>query len=286
MKEYILKEKENGEIVTVREMQLAVLDIMDEIHRVCEKNNIKYALIAGSALGILNYKGFIPWDDDIDICILREDWKRFVEALKKDLKPDFYFQSFEVDQMYFPFNPTMKIRKHGTYHEEVNTLIRNRCKSGDGVYVDVVIYDSVSENKWIHELYCLPIRILMLPAVLLHNLNLKGKTIKKIAFWWEEKYSKKQKNSEYISQTILIPWEKPFKSPSFSKKDVLPFRLYEFEGREFYSYNNIPNIVSKWYGPQCYRKDISKEWIETLPIEKRKPKHTKDINLHGETKKP
>lgn len=283
-KDYILKKKDNGEVVTVREMQLAVLDIMDEIHRICEKNNIKYALIAGSALGVLNYKGFIPWDDDIDICVERKDWKRFIEALQKDLSPDFYFQCFDTDPMYFPFNPLMKIRKRGTFHEEVNTLIRNRCKSGDGIYVDVVTYDHVSNNKLIDELYHLPIRLLMLPALLLHNLNLKGTHIKNLALWWDKRYSKKQKNSNYISQTAMIPWEKPFKAPAFKKEDVFPFRLYEFEGRKFYSYNNIPPIVSQWYGPQCYRKDMSKEWVETYPVEKRLPKHTKDINLHGETK--
>ena len=78
--EYILKETPDGKI-TVRDLQLEVLSIMDEIHRVCEKNDIKYALIAGSALGIVNNKGFIPWDDDIDICLKREDYPRFIEAL-------------------------------------------------------------------------------------------------------------------------------------------------------------------------------------------------------------
>ena len=69
--EYILKD--NGkEKITVRDLQLEVLSIMDEIHRVCEKNNIKYGLMAGSALGIVNYKGFIPWDDDIDVCVERK----------------------------------------------------------------------------------------------------------------------------------------------------------------------------------------------------------------------
>ena len=92
--DYVICEK-NGKKITVRDLQLEVLTIMDEIHRVCEKNNIRYALIAGSALGIANYKGFIPWDDDIDICILREDWDKFIDALNRDLSDDFYFQCFE-----------------------------------------------------------------------------------------------------------------------------------------------------------------------------------------------
>ena len=109
--QYVICEK-NGKKITVRDLQLEVLTIMDEIHRVCVKNNIKYALIAGSALGIVNYKGFIPWDDDIDICIQRKDWNRFIKALEKDLNDNFYFQCFEKDKLYNTImGPTMKIRK-------------------------------------------------------------------------------------------------------------------------------------------------------------------------------
>ena len=81
--DYIICNK-NGKEITVRDLQLEVLTVMDEIHRVCEKNNIRYGLIAGSALGMVNYKGFIPWDDDIDVCVLREDWNKFIKALDKD----------------------------------------------------------------------------------------------------------------------------------------------------------------------------------------------------------
>ena len=92
MNNYILKINKDGSAITVRDLQLEILDIMDEIHRVCEKNEIPYALMAGSALGICNYKGFIPWDDDMDIFIERKNWNKFIEALDKDLdKNRFYF---------------------------------------------------------------------------------------------------------------------------------------------------------------------------------------------------
>ena len=111
--EFLLNTK-SGEKVTVRDLQLGVLEIMDEVHRVCVKNNIRYGLMAGSALGIVNYKGFIPWDDDIDICVLREDWDKFIDALNRDLDDKYYFQCFENDKRFNTINgPTMKIRKKG-----------------------------------------------------------------------------------------------------------------------------------------------------------------------------
>ena len=279
---YTLFEK-NGEKITVRDLQLEVLTIMDEIHRVCVKNNIRYGLMAGSALGIVNYKGFIPWDDDIDVCVPREDWNRFIDALKNDLGSDFYFQCFETDKRYNTImGPTMKVRKRNTYIKEKNFLLKNRCKSGDGIFVDVIIYDNIAENKFIDEVNRSVIKIVMPFIVLLDNLHINPRLLKKFVVWYSNKYSRRHENSKYVSQPISVPWEKFLHEPVFLKKDVYPFKLYDFESRKYYSYNNIEKILKEWYGPNCLKKWDGSKWIETLPMEKRKPKHTVDINLHGE----
>ncbi len=280
--EYIIYEKDSTKI-TVRQLQLEILTIMDEIHRVCVKNNIKYGLIAGSALGIVNYKGFIPWDDDIDICIQKKDWEKFIKALDKDLDSNFYYQCFEKDKKYNTImGPTMKIRKRNTYIKEVNFLLKNRCKSGDGIFVDVIIYDNICENKFIDELSRTVVKIVMPFIVLLDNLHLNPVLLKKFVVWFSNKYSRLNENSKLMSQPISVPWEKFMHEPVFLKKDILPFKLYDFEGRKYYSYNNIEKILKEWYGPNCLKKWDGKKWVETLPIEKRKPKHTVELNLNGE----
>ena len=280
--DYTLIEK-NGKKITVRDLQIEVLTIMDEIHRVCVKNNIRYGLMAGSALGIVNYKGFIPWDDDIDVCIPRSDWNKFIEAMKKDLGNDFYFQCFETDKKYnVIMGPTMKVRKRNTYIKEKNFLLKNRCKSGDGIFVDIIIYDNICENKFIDELNRSVIKIIMPLYVLLDNLHINPRLLKKFVVWFSNKYSRKYENSKLVSQPISVPWEKFMHEPVFLKDDVYPFKLYDFEGRKFYSYNNIEKILKEWYGPNCLKKWDGEKWIETLPIEKRKPKHTVDLNLCGE----
>ena len=274
---YYLKTS-SGKKITVRRLQMELLEIMDELHRICVKNKIDYALIAGSALGICNYKGFIPWDDDIDVCIKREDWLRFIDALKRDLSDKFYFHCFETDDRYNVLIPSMKIRKKGTYVKEVNTLLRNKC-DGDGIFIDIVIYDNVANNKIWDELKRLPIRALMIPMVLLDNLGFKALWLKKIILRKAEKYGRKNKDSKYASQTIAIPWEKIMREPIFPKEDVYPFRLYEFEGRQYYSYNNVEAVMKKWYGENALKKWDGEKWIETLPISKRHPKHIADIEL-------
>lgn len=277
---YISKEKN----ITVRDLQLEVLSIMDEIDRVCRKNNIQYGLIAGSALGMVNYKGFIPWDDDIDMCVLRSDWDKFIEALNNDLSDEFYFQCFENDKRFNTINgPTMKIRKRGTYIEETNFLLKNRCKSGDGIFVDVIIYDNICENKFIDEICRTVVKVVMPFIVLFDNLHINPIPLKKFVVWFSNKYSRSCENSKLISQPISVPWEKFMHEPVFLKKDVLPFKEYDFEGRKFYSYNNIERVLKKWYGPTCLKRWNGKKWIETLPVVKRKPKHTVYLDLNSET---
>ena len=255
---------------------------MDEIDRVCRKNDIKYFLIAGSSLGICNYGGFIPWDDDMDISLSINDWPKFIEAMKKDLSDDFYFDCYETDKRYNTISgPWMKVRKKGTYIEEVNFLLKNRCKQGDGIFVDVIPYGGISENKFIDEVERTIVKINMLFIVLLDNLHINPIPFKSFVYWFSKKCMKWHKNSKLVSQPVSVPWEKFLREPVFLKEDVYPVKEYEFEGRKFYSYNNIETVMKKWYGPNCLKKWNGKEWEETLPISKRAPKHTRNLNLNG-----
>lgn len=282
--EYIAKELKNGEKIKVRDIQLEVLSIMDEVDRICRKNKIEYLLIGGSALGACNYKGFIPWDDDMDIAIPKKYWKKFIRALQKDLNEKFYFQCYETDKRYNTISgPQMKIRKRGTYCEEVNFLLANRCKSGDGIFLDVIIYDNVSGNVLVDQFFRTIVKIVMPFIVLLDNLYINPIPLKSFVVWFSSKYADMNKNSKYVSQPISVPWEKFLREPIFLKEDVYPLREYEFEGRKFYSYNNIIKVMKQWYGDQCCEKVPNDNWIETLPEEKRHPKHAVDINFHGET---
>lgn len=284
--EYVLKKTETGKKITVRMLQNKLLEMMKDIDKICQKNDINYFLAGGSCLGAVRHHGFIPWDDDMDIAIDRKDWKRFVDVMKKDLGKDFYFDSFDIDKKYNTISgPTMKVRKRGTYIEEVNTLLKNRCKRGDGVFVDVIIYDNVNENKFIDELCRTVVKIVMPFIVLFDNIHINPVLLKKFVMWFSNKYSRNCEKSKLVSQPISVPWEKFMHEPVFLKKDVYPVKLYEFEGRKYYSYNNIEKIMKEWYGPNCLKKLENGTYVETLPIEKRKPKHMKDINLDGDKPK-
>ena len=275
-------ETKRGNKVLVSELQQQVLSVMDEIERVCEKNNIECFLIAGSSLGMCNYGGFIPWDDDMDIAIPFPDWDRFIMAMQKDLGKDFYFDSYEIDKRFNTINgPWMKVRKKNTYIEEVNFLLKNRCKRGNGIFVDVIPYGPISENKLVDELERTVVKFNMLFIVLLDNLHINPIPFKSFVYWFSKKCFHWHQNSKLVSQPVSVPWEKFLKEPVFLKEDVYPLEKYDFENRKFYSYHRIEKIMKEWYGPNCLKKWNGKEWEETLPKEKRKPKHVKDLNLKG-----
>ena len=81
----------------LRQLQLSELEILKEFVRICEKHHLKYVLTGGTLLGAVRHGGFIPWDDDIDVAMLRADYDRFAQLCKDELGPKFFYQSPATD---------------------------------------------------------------------------------------------------------------------------------------------------------------------------------------------
>lgn len=118
-----------------------LLLIADEIKRICDKNSIKYFLIGGSLLGAVRHKGFIPWDDDLDIGMMRTDYQRFVEVCKSDLGDQFILCTLQTEKNYaYGF---AKIRLKGTALIETSTPQNTEI----GIFVDVFPIDKMPKSK-------------------------------------------------------------------------------------------------------------------------------------------
>ena len=118
-------------------VHLLQLKIAKEIKRICDKNNIDYILDSGTLLGAVRHKGFIPWDDDMDMAMTSENYKKFIEACKTDLGEEFFLQTWETDKNY-PL-AYAKIKLNGTKY--VESYFENRNMDMHlGIFVDVLPY--------------------------------------------------------------------------------------------------------------------------------------------------
>lgn len=85
----------------LRALQLAELQLAKELLRVCRANGIRVFADSGTLLGAVRHKGFIPWDDDMDFAMLREDFDKFLQIAPKAFKPPYFFQTAETDRDFF-----------------------------------------------------------------------------------------------------------------------------------------------------------------------------------------
>lgn len=124
---------------TLRKLQQTQFEILQEINRVCTENEIQFCLIDGTLLGAIRHKGFIPWDDDLDIGMLRADYEKFLEIAPQKMKSGYSMIDWRSDPCY-P-HPMGKVIKRGTVCKE-----NKRNDHGEqGIWVDIFPFDNVSD---------------------------------------------------------------------------------------------------------------------------------------------
>lgn len=127
---------------TLRRVQLVQLDILNEFKRVCNQLGIDYFLESGTLLGAVRHKGFIPWDDDLDVAMMREEYEVFLKEAPQILRNDYEIVSWRENPEYA--HPFIKIIKKGTTYKEHKDDSHNKK---NGIYIDVFPYDVFPEKK-------------------------------------------------------------------------------------------------------------------------------------------
>ena len=265
---YVLSKDKNKKNVTNKQIHDIILLIFLEIDRICRKNNIPYALSFGSALGLYNYGGFIPWDDDGDIVIDYFDYPHLVESLKNDLGEQFAFECYEVNHKYNALIPPIKVRFKGSYCKERNHIfLPNRANISNGLFVDICTFMGVPENKKEHQKLINKNFMRMIPYVFFDALlGITPKKLQRKIKNDEEKNAKKYIDSDYVSQTTRIPFQahpkKIVKNLSFPKNVIYPFKEYDFIGHKLFSFCNIEEFCRLRYGEESLKKFRYNQYID------------------------
>ena len=131
-----------SQIEVLRQHQTVLYELLQAFDAVCKKHNIRYMLFAGSALGAVRHGGFIPWDDDLDVVMLRPEYERFLKVAESELDGEKYFLQKEFSDHWPMF--FSKLRKNNTACLE--RYIPRDPETHQGVYMDIFPCDNLADG--------------------------------------------------------------------------------------------------------------------------------------------
>lgn len=264
----------------LQKLQRIELMILKEIKRVCVQNGIEYSLCGGTLLGAIRHKGFIPWDDDIDIYMTWDNFIKFEEIANYQLADDLFFQTPKTDfecKSYF----CGRVRLKGTYFE--STSLPNHWKY-NGIFVDVlpVVKVPLSRPKQIVYFYFFQviIRILWLRnGYTPHPSNIVFRLIMKLTFILFffvptkslerviSNYQKKYENLLDFDYMDLLASN--YRGAVISKEIFCNYKRHRFEDDDFSIFSEAEQYLSQYYG----------NWRQLPPEDERYPHHCRKIDF-------
>lgn len=235
------------------ETQIKLLDTMKSIHDLCVEKCIKYSLCGGSLLGAVREKGFIPWDDDMDIVMDRENYKKFIECFATQSQLEI------VEDIWVP------------------RVVKKDDSSSRKAFVDIFIFDNVPENRIVSgmKVFCVKIIQGMLKndadyskystfeKVLVFGTSILGKLftlrLKKRLYSWVSQWANDEKTSCINAYNDLYK----LLGLRYPAEIIKGYHLVEFEDAKFFIMDGFDTYLTMQYG----------DYMTPPSIEERCPRH-------------
>lgn len=252
---------------TLRQLQMIQLEILEEVDRICRKCNIHYNIIAGTLLGAVRHGGYIPWDDDADVALLREDYEKFRQACKTELdKSRFYFQDHRNTRGYRWGYGKLR-RKHTLFLRENQEHMPYK----QGIFIDVFPLDGVPDSypkRCLKNLECFCVRKILWSRV--------GKIAEK-SFWKRQVYQfldriperlvfryyahmVRKANLRKTKMVRILMFPTPNREYGYYRTWYEHSQDIMFEGKLFSGIRDFDSYLSFKFG----------DYMELPPVEKRK----------------
>jgi len=243
----------------LRLVQRVECDILHHLLNVCKKHNLRIWVNSGTLLGAIRHRGFIPWDDDVDLVMLREDYDKLMQIGPQEFQYPYFFQSAYTDKDYM--FPHAQIRRSDTTAILPYT---KRQKFNQGIFVDIFVYDAVLEDAEAFAKQCKKVSLMQTLmywrfywytarkwytrfAAYLYHLSVSLVNHKK---WY-------QKMEDILRQNLKLPYShvaavmfsnKNIKDRIFPLNDFKETIWVPFEDIEVPIQNGYDNMLRKMYG--------------------------------------
>lgn len=233
----------------LRELWNCELKILDEVDRICRKHNLNYYLMWGTLIGAVRHGGFIPWDDDIDICMPRKDYQRFLKIAQKELTNEYFLQTPKTDKWSLSYFSRIRLQNTALYIESDKRLLNHH-----GIFIDIMPLDNCKikdshVSKFKKKLYIATNnRIISRRKTKKKQERMIWKMVPTSLLLFIRDWAMRGKGDYYTS------WGYRFK-----KTDFLPVIEMEFEGKKYNAPNNYHKVLTTIYG----------DYMQLPPIEKR-----------------
>ena len=273
---------------TLKKLQQVELEILLDIKTVCEKHNIGYSVAYGSLIGIARHKGFIPWDDDIDIMMFRDEYEQFERVFDIELGDKYKLMTPLREKGYA--GNVIKVMKKGTKFIYKQS---KKQKCDHGIFIDIFIWDRMPKDDNKAEIQAKKARfvamLIFLSGTPYPEIEIKGivgmvaKAICFLVHYLLKLWPNRSKHLFSIFQKICMKYRnedsskymvyqvRKFERCIIDRSEVTPYIKGEFEGEML----NIPRayhkLLSNTYG----------EYMKLPPVEKR-VNHAADIIDFGE----
>ncbi|MBR5683120.1 MAG: LicD family protein [Ruminococcus sp.] len=145
------EEVRDGHLVTAETKKLwaVQLDLLDRLEKICKKHGLKYYADGGTLLGAVRHKGFIPWDDDIDVQMFVDDFEAFCRFAKEELEPPYFLQYWNTEKGFYPWHAKLR-RSDTTCFSQWE--LEMSPGGNHGIFIDIFplynIPDSAAKYKW------------------------------------------------------------------------------------------------------------------------------------------
>ena len=237
--------------IELEEIKHIEVEILTEIDRLCKKHDLTYFLAYGTLLGAVRHKGFIPWDDDIDIIMPIDDYTKLLNLFDDECDDKYIMHSRFSDKNYWL--SFAKVRRIDTLFNE-NTILN--IKSHKGIFVDIFpMYNMSIDEECIEKKVLLSSR---LAGAVMHKakVNISMGKVSKILSYLPISISKMnrkidkifihEKTGKYIAPMDINAAN--YRSSIYTDSDIYPIKEIEFEGKMFNAPNSMIDILTRNYG--------------------------------------